>query len=191
MHKKEVAPVIPSREMIVGDPDAPVRLTVFGDYESAETRELNEIIKEVLENFKGNVNFVFRHFPMTRIHQRAHKAAEAAIGAGQEGKFWEMHQELLDHPHELGITALKSHAREVGVVNKKFLDQLINSDFGWYVQDDIREGIALGITEIPALLINGVMIEKPLSLSRIIKIIRKELSNQKTASIGKSKRKAA
>jgi protein-disulfide isomerase len=97
------------------------------------------------------VNFVFRHFPLTHIHQRAHKAAEAAIAAGQEGKFWEMHQQLLENPHALGVISLKSHSREAGVVNKKFLEQLMNGDFGWYVQDDIREGLELGVREIPAL----------------------------------------
>ena len=191
MHKKEVAPVIPSKEMIIGTAKAPVRLTVFGDYESSETRELNEVIKKVLDGFNGKVNFVFRHFPLTSIHQRAHKAAEAAIAAGQEGKFWEMHQQLLGHPHELGIISLKAHSREAGVVNKKFLEQLMNGDFGWHVQDDLREGIALGIREIPALLINEKILGKPLTLTRINKAIRKELSKYKGPSVAGNKRAAA
>ena len=191
MNKKEVAPVIPSKEMIIGTAKAPVRLTVFGDYESSETRELNEVIKKVLDGFNGKVNFVFRHFPLTSIHQRAHKAAEAAIAAGQEGKFWEMHQQLLGHPHELGIISLKAHSREAGVVNKKFLEQLMNGDFGWYVQDDLREGIALGIREIPALLINEKILEKPLTLTRINKAIRKELLKYKGPSVAGNKRAAA
>lgn len=175
MHKKEILPVIPSKEMVVGYLEAPVQLTMFGDYESPETRELHEIIKHVLETFKGKVNFTFRHFPLTRIHQKAHKAAEAAIAAGQEGKFWEMHEQLMAHPRELGIISLKAHAREIGVKNKKFLDQLMNGDFGWQVQDDLREGIALGIRDIPVLIINGKLIDQPLSLKRINKAIRETL----------------
>jgi protein-disulfide isomerase len=175
MFKKEVAPVIPSKDMFAGNADAPVELTVFGDYESTETRKLNEVMKEVMKTFDGKVKLIFRHFPLTQIHQRAHKAAEAAIGAGQEGKFWEMHELLMERYHELGITSLKAHAREVGVVNKRFLDQLMNSDFGWNVQDDLREGLALGIKEIPALLINGKTMDKPLSLNRITKAIKEEL----------------
>jgi protein-disulfide isomerase len=175
MYKKEVVPVIPSKEMFAGNADARVELTVFGDYESVETRQLNEVMKEVMKTFEGKVKFVFRHFPLTQIHQKAHKAAEAAIGAGQEGKFWEMHELLMERYHQLGITSLKAHAREVGVVNKRFLEQLMNSDFGWNVQDDLREGLALGIREIPALLINGKKIDKPLNLKMISKAIQEEL----------------
>jgi protein-disulfide isomerase len=181
MHKKEVVPVIPSKEMFAGNADAQVELTMFGDYESLETRQLSEIMKEVMKTFSGQVKFVYRHFPLTQIHQRAHKAAEAAIGAGQEGKFWEMHEILIQRYHQLGITSLKAHAREAGVVNKRFLEQLMNSDFGWNVQDDLREGMSLGIKEVPALLVNGKKLDKPLNLNRIIKAIQEELKLHKNS----------
>jgi protein-disulfide isomerase len=187
MHKKEEIPVIPPSEMFAGAAEARVQLTMFGDYESAPTRELNEILKTVLKTFDGKISLVFRHFPMTQIHQKAHKAAEAAIAAGQEGKFWEMHQQLLEHPSQLGIISLKSHAREVGVVNKRFLEQLMNGEFGWYVQDDLREGISLGVKEIPVLLINGKMMDKPLTLNRITKAVTEALQ----ARPGKKKQRAA
>ena len=61
------------------------------------------------------------------------------------------------------VISLKSYAREVGVKDKKFLEHLINSDWGWYVQDDLREGIAKGVTAIPALFINGIRFEKEIT----------------------------
>ena len=191
MHKKEVAPVIPSTDMYKGNEAAPVRLVLFGDYESSETRQLNIVLNEILEKFDGKISMIFRHFPMTQIHQRAHKAAEAAIGAGQEGKFWEMHELLMERPHALGITSLKSLAREVGVVNKKFLEQLMNSYFGWNVQDDLRAGRELGIRDIPALLINGNLVEKPYTSGRISKLIEEELKKDKTVATKSKKRAAA
>ena len=187
MHKKEVLPVIPSTDMYRGEASAPVELVLFGDYESNETRQLNEILNDVLESFEGKIKMIFRHFPMTKIHQRAHKAAEAAIAAGQEGKFWEMHNLLMERPHALGITSLKSHARDAGVVNKKFLEQLMNSDFGWNVQDDLKAGIELGIRDIPALLINGKMMEKPLSQARIVKVIESEIKLSKAPAKAKKR----
>jgi protein-disulfide isomerase len=190
MHKKEMAPVIPSTDMFKGDAAAPVELVLFGDYESNETRQVNEILNDILEDFEGKIKMIFRHFPMTQIHQRAHKAAEAAIGAGQEGKFWEMHQLLMERPHALGVTSLKSHAREVGVVNKKFLEQLMNSDFGWNVQDDLRAGIKLGIRDIPAVLINGRLMDKPFTAARISKEIESELKARKSQVV-KTKKRAA
>jgi hypothetical protein len=81
----------------------------------------------------------------------------------------------------LGITSLKAHAREAGVVNKRFLEQLMNSDFGWNVQDDLREGLTLGVREAPALFINGKFIGKPLNSSRISKAIQHELKTNKNS----------
>ena len=51
----------------------------------------------------------------------------------------------------------------------------MNSDFGWYVQDDLREGIELGIREIPVLLVNGKKVDRPLTASKIITAIQAEL----------------
>lgn len=165
--KKEIIPVIPSKQIIVGNPSAKVKLVLFGDYESEETAQATLVVKQLLEDYKDEINFVFRHFPLTKVHQKAHKAAEAAIGAGQEGRFWEMHQILFGHRRNLGVISLKSYAREAGVKDKRFLDHLINSDWGVYVQDDLREGIDLGIREIPVLFINGEWFEKELTLKNI------------------------
>ena len=167
MKLKEVLTIIPSREIIVGSPEAPVNLVIFGDYESQACAEVHLVIGKILEAYEGKVNFVFRHFPMTRIHQKAHKAAEASIGAAQEGKFWEMHSLLYRHRLSLGVISLKSYAREAGVKDKKFLDHLINGDWGWYVQDDLKDGINAGVTEIPALFINNVRFTKPLTFKNI------------------------
>ncbi len=164
---KEIIPVIPPKQIIVGDPAAKIKLVMFGDYESEGTGKATEVVKDLLEQYEGKINFVFRHFPLTKVHQKAHKAAEAAIGAGQEGKFWEMHQLLFLRRRNLGVTSLKSHAREVGVKDKRFLDHLINSDWGIYVQDDLREGIDLGITEIPVLFINGEWFEKDITVKNV------------------------
>ena len=165
--KKDIVPVIPSKEIIVGDKTAKVKLVMFGDYESDETGQATEVIKQLLEEYAGKINFVFRHFPLTKVHQKAHKAAEAAIGAGQEDKFWEMHQLLFAHRRNLGVISLKSYAREVGVKDKRFLDHLINSDWGVHVQDDLKEGIELGIKEIPVLFVNCEWFEKDITVKNV------------------------
>lgn len=172
--QKETIPVIPSRDVIIGDAFAEIRLVMFGDYESAETAKANGVVKDMLESYEGKINFNFRHFPLTRFHQKAHKAAEAAIGAAQEDKFWEMHQYLLSHRTNLGVISLKSYAREVGVKDKKFLEHLINSDYGWHVQDDLKEGLKMGVTDIPALFINGIRFDKEITIKNL-KIIIEDL----------------
>lgn len=158
--QKDVVPIIPPKEIVIGDSSARVQIVMFGDYESDACAKASNVIEELLKEYEGKINFVFRHFPLTKVHQKAHKAAEAAIGAAQEGKFWEMHQYIFNHRRNLGIISLKSYAREVGVTDKKFLDHLMNSYYGLCVQDDLREGIDMGVTDIPCFFINGVRFEK-------------------------------
>jgi protein-disulfide isomerase len=154
--KKDDVIIIEPKEMFVGNIDAPVTLIEFGEYESEECAKVNEIVKQLLVAFDGKIRFQFRHFPLTLIHQRSLKASESAVAAGQEGKFWEMHNVLFANRRNLGTTSLKLHSKEAGINNKKFLDELVNGVYGWQVQDDLKEGINRGVKEIPAFFINDV-----------------------------------
>jgi protein-disulfide isomerase len=154
--KKDDVIIIEPKEIFVGKKDAPVTLMEFGEYESEECAKVNEVVKQLLEEYEGKIRFQFRHFPLTMIHQRSLKASESAVAAGQEGKFWEMHNVLYANRRNLGTTSLKLHSKEAGVKNKKFLDELVNGVYGWQVQDDIKEGHNRGVKELPAFFINDV-----------------------------------
>jgi protein-disulfide isomerase len=154
--KKDDVVIIEPREIFVGKKDAPITLMEFGEYESEECAKVNEVVKQLLEEFEGKIKFQFRHFPLTLIHQRSLKASESAVAAAQEGKFWEMHNVLFSNRRNLGTTSLKLHSKEAGVKNKKFLDDLVNGVYGWQVQDDLKEGINRGVKDLPAFFINDV-----------------------------------
>lgn len=153
--KKEVAEIIDPKNVFVGQADAPVTIMEFGEYENEDCAKANEIVKQVLEDYEGKVRFNFRHFPQTRIHQRSMKAAEAAVAAVQEGKFWEMHNEMFNNRRNLGTISLKLYSKEVGIKNKNFLNNLVDGMYGWHVQDDLKEGLDLGVKELPAFFINN------------------------------------
>jgi len=175
--KKEEPPVIEPKNIFIGNSKAPVTLMEFADYETTGAIEAHEIVKEILHSYDGKVKFSFRHFPLVHYHQRAHKAAEAAIAAAQEGKFIEMHEKLLNNRRNLGTTTLKSHARDIGVMNKSFLDDLINGKYGWFVQDDLSEGIRMGVKELPAFFINGKKLTGEITLENVKKQIEAALKN--------------
>ena len=158
MPKKEEA-VIEPKDVIIGDPKAWVTIMIFIDYESEKSARAHEIVIEIMDAYKGKVNFNFRHFPLMRIHQKALKAAEAAVGTAQEGKFFEMHEKMIYNRKHLGLISLKSYATETGVANKSFLNNLINGKYGLFVQDDLKYGIELGIKEVPAFFVNGEKME--------------------------------
>jgi protein-disulfide isomerase len=181
--KKEIIEIIEPKNVFVGAKNAPVTLVEFGEYENEDCAKANEVVKQLLKEFEGKIRFNFRHFPLTKVHQRSLKAGEAAVAAAQEGKFWEMHNILFNNRRNLGTTSLKLHSREAGISNKRFLDNLVNATYGWQVQGDIREGMEKGVTNVPAFFINGVAFSGKPTFENLRKGI--------LAALRKSKRKTA
>jgi protein-disulfide isomerase len=179
MMKKEIVEIIPTKDVFVGDPKAPVTLMEYGDYESEACAKVNEVVVRLLEQYDGKLRFNFRHFPLTKIHQHAMKAAEASLGAAQEGKFWEMHSMLFQHRRRLGAISLREYAKDVGVVNKKFLDNLVNSTYGWQVRSDLLEGLNKGVRDVPAFFINDVLFTGKPTFENLKKGIEEALKQKK------------
>ena len=179
MKQKEIVEIIPTKDVFVGDPKAPVTLMEYGDYESEACAKVNEVVDRLLKQFDGRLRFNFRHFPLTKIHQQSQKAAEASLGAAQEGKFWEMHNMLFAHRRRLGAISLREYAKEVGVVNKKFLDDLVNSVYGWQVRNDLLEGLDKGVRDVPAFFINGELFTGKPTFDNLKKGIEAALATKK------------
>ena len=179
MANKKDAVVIEPKDVIIGDPKALITIMQFIDYESEKSAQAHEIVKKIMDEYSGKVNFNFRHFPLMRIHQKALKAAEAAVGAAQEGKFFEMHEMMIYNRKHLGIISLKSYAKEIGITNKSFLNNLINGKYGLFVQDDLKYGIELGVKEAPAFFINGKKLEEEVTVELLSSKINEALKKIK------------
>ena len=179
---KEIVDIISSDQVYVGNPEAKVTLVEFGEYEDEDCAKANEVVKKLLQDFDGKIRFQFRHFPMMRLHQHSMKAGEASIAATQSGKFWEMHNILFENRRRLGVTSLKLYSKEAGVNNKHFLDDLLNSTYGWQVRHDLNEGIERGVKTVPAFFVNGEAVEgKPTyeKLSKVIHLALKKSTRKK------------
>lgn len=170
--------IIPTKNVWVGPRTAPVSLIEFGDYESEACAKANDIVKRLMEEYGDKLRFNFRHFPLTQIHQRAQKAAEASVAAAQEGKFWEMHNVLFENRRRLGTISLKEYAKEAGVLNKKFLDTLVNSTYSWEVRNDLLEGLEKGVRDVPAFFINGKLFSGKATFEGFRKAIDELLAEQ-------------
>ena len=189
-NKAQVVEIIPTKDIWVGSKQAPVKLVMYGDYESEACGKANEVVNVLLEKYEGVVQFNFRHFPLTRIHQRAHKAAEASVGAAQEGKFWPMHNLLFEHRRRLGTISLKEYAKEAGVTDKNFLTKLVDSVYGWSVRADLLEGADKGIRDVPVFYINGEEYKGPVSLNGFSKVIDELNRPEKKAKSAAAKKRA-
>jgi protein-disulfide isomerase len=173
--KAKTQEIIPPKNVWVGNNQASVALVEFGDYESEACAKAHEIVKRLIKQYEGRLKFNFRHFPLTQIHQRAQKAAEAAVGAAQEGKFWEMHNILFENQKHLGTISLKIYSKEAGISNKKFLDTLVNSTYSWEVRNDLLEGLSKGVRDVPTFFVNGRILQGKPSYENIKNAIEAEL----------------
>ncbi|MBM3441704.1 MAG: DsbA family protein [Bacteroidetes bacterium] len=178
-HKNKAIDIIPPKHIWVGDKTAPVTLLQFGDYESEACAKLQPVIEQLLDRYEGKLRFQFRHFPLTQVHQRAHKAAEASVAAAQHGRFWEMHCLLFRHRRNLGSISLRDYALEAGVIDKNFISNLTDSVFGWTVRADLLEGLEMGVRTVPALFINGDRYMGLLNMAQLSKAVGSELSKAK------------
>jgi len=169
--KKEPEIIIPPKDIFVGDEDAPVTLMEFGDYESEACAKANEVVKQLLEEYDGKIRFNYRHFPLTKIHQRSLKAGEAAVAAAQDGKFWEMHNILFKNRRQLGTVSLKLYSKEAGISKKTFLEDLVNGKYGWQVQDDLKEGLDRGVKDVPTFFVNDEQLTAKPTFENLSKMI--------------------
>jgi protein-disulfide isomerase len=101
----------------------------------------------------GKVQVVFRHLPLDRIHPLAHKAAEAAECAGQQGRFWEMHDLLFRGRDKLDPPSLRVHAATVGLDMSRFVQCLDNGEMAARVRRDADEARKLQISGTPTFLL--------------------------------------
>jgi protein-disulfide isomerase len=182
--------IIPTKDIWVGNKLAPVKLVMFGDYESEPCARANEVVNQLMEKYEDTLQFNFRHFPLTRIHQRSHKAAEASVGAAQEGKFWDMHNLLFTKRRQLGTISLKGYAKEVGVTDKNFLSKLVDSVYGWSVRVDLLEGAKKGITDVPFFYLNGEAYKGPVNVNAFSKVIDELAKPKKAAAKAPAKKRA-
>ena len=159
--------IILSKHIWLGDATAPIKLVEFGDYQSEACSKANEVVRQLLEKYHEKLRFNFRHFPLSKVNQFAMKAAEAAVSAAQEGKFWQMHNILFINRRHLGTISLKGYAKEIGIIDKRFLDNLVNSTFSWQVRDDLLEGLKQGVREVPAFFINGKLFTAPVTFENL------------------------
>jgi protein-disulfide isomerase len=146
---------------VKGDPDAPVKIFEFSDFECPfcarfYTQTYGQIDSEYIEN--GDVAIIFKHFPLS-IHANAQKAAEAAECAGDQGKFWEMHDMLFESGTTGGVATYKGYAADLGLNTGDFDECLDTGQFADKVKADFTQGTGVGIRGTPGFIING----KPVS----------------------------
>jgi protein-disulfide isomerase len=166
------------RDHILGPEDAPVTLVEYGDLECPYCRQVNPVIRELRRRMGGRLRYVFRQFPISSSHPHAKMAAEAAEAAGAQGKFWEMHEYLLEHQGALDEAHLLEYAEELELDVGRFENDLKEHTYADKVREDFKSGVRSGVNGTPTFFINGTRYDGPWDLESLIEAIEKPLGVQ-------------
>ncbi len=116
------------------------------------------------------LRYVFFDLPLESIHKQAFKAAEASRCAGEQGKYWEMHDQLFAQPPALEIADLNRHATGLNLDSAKFQECMNTGKYASEIRKDISEGQRVGVRGTPTFLI-GTSEQEP-SRVHVLKILR-------------------
>jgi protein-disulfide isomerase len=148
-------PIQPS-DHFHGPEDAAFTLVEYGDYECPDCGRLYVVLRDLQREIASRLRIVFRHYPLSGIHQHAQQAAEAAEAAGAQGKFWEMHALLFERQLALHTKDLIRYAEELKLDVERFRIELKNQTHSDRVRADFVAGVQNGVYSTPGLYLNGV-----------------------------------
>ncbi len=140
---------------MLGSPDAPVTIVVFSDYQCPFCSRHEETIAKVKEAYGDQVRVVFKQFPLA-FHKQARPAAIAALAAGKQGMFWEMHYKIFANARALTQENFFAWAKELGLDMGAFETALAADETAAQVERDVASGGAIGVRGTPASFVNGV-----------------------------------
>ena len=110
---------------------------------------------QVLAAYPKDVRFIYKQFPLEQIHQNAMNAAKASVAAGNQGKFWEMHDELFKISRNLAMDEIRKKAEELGLDMKKFDADMASPETEKAVRADLEVGKTVDVQGTPTMFING------------------------------------
>lgn len=170
--------VISNTDHVRGAPDGKVTLVEFGDFQCPACGAYEPLVRKVLADNPTILKVVFRHFPLTQVHQNALLAAKASEAAGLQGKFWEMHDMLYANQKDwsLGLNArdfFVNYAKTLGLDEAKFATDLNSPAIEAKILAEYQEGVKLGVNSTPSFFVNGKKLsENPQSPEAFSKLIQ-------------------
>jgi protein-disulfide isomerase len=151
-----------------GPESAPVTLVEYGDYECADCGHVYPIVKQIQKHFGKRLRSVFRNFPLSVVHPHAESAAEAAEFAGSQGKFWEMHDLLLESQDRLGRILYLELALKLELPVDALREALESGTYRPRVRADFTGGIRSGVKGTPTFFINGRRYDGPSEFEALV-----------------------
>jgi protein-disulfide isomerase len=157
-----------------GPADAKVTIVEFSDFQCPFCSRVVPTVEKIMKDYPKDVRLFFRHNPLP-FHQNAPLAAEAAVAAQAQGKFWQMHDKMFANQQALDRAGLEKDAQEIGLDMGKFKAALDSGKYKAKVDAEDKEGAAVGVTGTPTFFINGVRLVGAQPLDAFKAVIDKQL----------------
>ncbi|OGE75465.1 MAG: hypothetical protein A3C85_03140 [Candidatus Doudnabacteria bacterium RIFCSPHIGHO2_02_FULL_48_21] len=172
-------------DAILGNENAPVTIIEFSDFQCPFCRKLwRETLPQLKSQYidTGKAKFVYRDYPLSSLHPSAQKAAEAAECAGDQGKYWEMHDKMFEQQDKQGentvefsVADIKTWAGQIGLDKAAFDSCLDGSKYQAEVEKDASDAIAAGLTGTPGTIVNGRLLRGSQPFEAFKAVIEEEL----------------
>jgi protein-disulfide isomerase len=153
-----------------GPADAKVTIIEFSDFQCPFCTRAASVAHQIKEKYGDKVRFVFRQYPLP-MHGDAHLAAQAALAAHQQGKFWEYHDLLFANQRALTRSSLEDYAQQVNLNVPQLKKALDDQALKAAVDSDVKLGEEVNVNGTPTLFINGKRVANPTEFEPVAKLI--------------------
>jgi protein-disulfide isomerase len=146
---------VSEKDHIHGSMNAPIELLQYGDYQCPFCWKAYPIVKDLQRQLGERLRFVFRNFPLTKVHPHAKIAAMASEAADQQGKYWKMHDLLYENHKRLNYDSLLEYAAKLELDIPRFEKDMQNKELEEKIESEFYHGLRSGVNATPTFFING------------------------------------
>ena len=161
-----------------GPASAPVTIVEYSDFQCPFCQRVMPTLKQIRSQYGDKVRLVWKDYPLTQVHPQAFVAAQAGNCAREQGKFWELHDQLFANQQALQPDNLKKYAAAVGIDAAKFSACLDSAKYESQVQASMAKGSTLGVQSTPTVFINGRMVSGAQPIEVFQALIDEELARK-------------
>jgi protein-disulfide isomerase len=157
-HATQLTVPVRAEDHVQGSATAAVTLVEYGDYQCPYCGAAHPLVKQLQQQFAGDLRFVFRNFPLTQAHPLAQMAAELAEAAGFQDKFWPMHDWIYENQEQWsdgGAEELLGGIAAVGLDAAALEHALKQPQIAQRIKADFNSGVRSGVNGTPSFFING------------------------------------
>ncbi len=163
-----------------GPENASLTLVEFGDYQCPSCGAYHPLVKEILNRYPQKLRLEFHHFPLVSIHPNSMLASKAAEAAGEQGRYWEMHDALFEHQREWSDSPnaepiFVALASQMGLDSNKFMQGLRSPQLQERILRDVERGQDAKVDAVPTFFINGERVHVKLSMEDFVQVIEAHL----------------